>query len=137
MLEEHIAEILRGNAALSELLGNRSGAIDLVDVPMEIKAPYLVFNLGDGQRLGRPNLCSPGAIGLLSQQLLLMPWAPTAPLVKAINDAARTALLSASAAALAAWDIQSIQFVGYRQWAREPDTNLLTRGQLLTVQHNE
>lgn len=137
MIEESIAEILRGNSVLMTLLGQRSGAVDLVDVPMEIKAPYLVFNLFEGQRLGRPNLCSPSSIGLLSQQLLLAPWAPTAPMVKAINDAARTALLALSAQQMSVHNIQSIQFLGYRQWAREPDTNLLTRGQLLVVQHNE
>lgn len=137
MIEESIAETLRGNSALMALLGQRPGAVDLVDVPMEIKAPYLVFNLFEGQRMGRPNLCSPAAIGLLSQQLLLAPWAPTAPMVKAINDAARTALLGLSSQQLAALNIQSIQFLGYRQWAREPDTNLLTRGQLLMVQHTE
>ena len=137
MIEEQIKQFLCNDAPLMALLGARPGAVDLVDVAMETKPPYLVFNLQDGQRMGRPNLCNPAAIGLLSQQLLLMPWAPTAPMVKAINDAARAALLGIAAPALAALQIQSIQFVGYRQWAREPDTNLLTRGQVFTVQHIE
>lgn len=137
MIEEHIATLLRAHAPLMALLGGRPGAVDLVDVAQDTRPPYLVFNMGDAQRVGRGNLCSPAAVGLLTDQLIVMPWAPVAPMVKAINDAARTALLGVPAAALSALGIQSIQFVGYRAWAREPDTNLLTRGQVFTVQHTE
>ena len=136
MIEIAITTILRGHAPLMTLLGNRARAVDLVDVAQKVDAPYLVFNLGDGQRIGRGDLCDPTKLGLLSQQILLMPWAPTAGEVKAIGDAARAALLSGPRV-VGGVQIQSIQWTAYRPWAREPDTNLLTRGQVLTVQYIE
>ena len=136
MIELAILATLRADATLMALLGGRIGAVDLVDVAQDTNPPYITFTVGDGQRLGRGNLCAPGALGLLSEQILINPWAPTAPEVKAINDAARAALLSGLAGAVGV-DVQSIQWTAYRQWAREPGTNLLTRGQVFTVQHNE
>jgi len=137
MIEEAIKTTLRNNLALMTLLGvGRNGAVDLLDVAQDTRAPYLTFNMGDGQRMGRGNLCNTGELGLLAQQILIMPWAETAPEVKAINDAARAALL-ASLASTAGASVQSIQWTGYRPWAREPGTNLLTRGQVFTVQHIE
>lgn len=136
MIEEAITETLRGNLALMTLLGvGRNGAVDLVDVAQDTRPPYLTFNMGDGARVGLGNLCDPAALGLLTQQILVMPWAPTATEVKAINDAARAALLAGLKAADPT--IQTIQWTGYRPWAREPGTNLLTRGQVFTVQHTE
>lgn len=136
MIEVAITQLLRAHAPLMALLGGRPVAVDLVDVHQDVLPPYLVFNLAEGQRLGRPNLCDPSALGVLSQQILLMPWAPTALEVQAINAAARAALIGGPRVQ-AGVSIQSIQWTGYRQWAREPSTGLLTRGQVLTVQHTE
>lgn len=136
MIETAIITTLRADAALMALLGGRAGAVDLVDVAQDTNPPYLVFNMGDGQRVGRGNLCDPGSLGLLAEQILLMPWAATAGQVKAINDAARAALLAGLASASGV-NVQNIQWTGYRAWARETGTNLLTRGQVFTVQHTE
>lgn len=135
MIEQSIMTILRSSAPLMALLGvGRNTAVDLVDVEQDTRPPYLTFTMGDGQRVGRGRLCDPGALGLLSQQILLNPWAPTSAAVKAINDAARAALLAGLEAVPG---VQSVQWLAYRPWAREPGTNLLTRGQVFTVQHTE
>lgn len=136
MIEEAIAQLLRAHAPLMTLLTNRAGAVDLVDVHQTIDAPYLTFNLGDGAQMGSGNLCDPAALGKLSQQILLTPWAQTAPQVHAINEAARAALLGGSRV-VAGVQITAIVWTAYRPWARNPDTQLLTRGQVLTVQHTE
>ena len=136
MIELAILELLRAHAPLMTLLSARALAVDMVDVHQDVAPPYLVFNMGDGQRLGRGNLCDPADLGALSQQILLMPWARTAPEVQAINAAARAALLG-GARVVAGVSVQSIQWTAYRPWAREPSTELLTRGQVLTVQHTE
>jgi hypothetical protein len=75
-------------------------------------------------------------LGLLSEQLMLTPWASTVGEVSAIHAAARAALLG-GARTVGGAAIQSITWAGYRAWAREPETNLLTRGQVLTVLHTE
>lgn len=150
MIEQAVLTVLRAHEPLMELMGGDPRRIDLVDVAQGTEPPYLTFNFTEAARMGRANLCDPTELGLLTQTMLLTPWAPTAPLVKAINDAARTALIGGprmlSGAKIVNWHeyfvvpfvrVQSIQWSGYRQWAREPETNLLTRGQLLTVQHTE
>jgi hypothetical protein len=136
MIEQAILQLLRAHAPLMTLLGGRSVAVDLVDVHQDVNPPYLVFNMGDGQRMGRGNLCDPTSLGALSQQILLTPWAKTAPEVQAINAAASAALLGGRRL-VAGVQIQSIQWTAYRAWAREPATQLLTRGLVLTVQHDE
>lgn len=136
MIELAILELLRAHAPLLALLGGDPKRIDLVDIPQGTDPPYLTFNLTEGNRVGKGNLCNPAALGLLSQTLMLTPWAPTAPKVKAINDAAREALVGGPRSVAGAV-IQSISWAGYHQWAREPETNLLTRGQLLTIHHTE
>lgn len=136
MIEQAILELLRGHAPLLALLGNNPKRIDMVDVAQGTDVPYLTFTLMDGTRIGRGNLCDPVALGLLSESLMLTPWGRTAPEVKAINAAARAALVG-GARQVAGATIQAITWTAYRQWAREPETNLLTRGQVLTVQHTE
>lgn len=136
MIELAILSLLRAHAPLMTLLGGRVGAVDLVDVAQDVDPPYLAFNLGDGSQITRGNLCQSSQLGLLSQQILLMPWAATAGAVQAMNVAARTALVG-GARQVEGVQIQSIQFTAYRAWAREGNTNLLTRGQVLTVQHIE
>ena len=136
MIEQAITQLLRAHAPLMTLLTNRAQAVDLVDVHPDTAAPYLVFNLGDGAQVGRGNLCDPASLGLLTQQILITPWAKTAPEVKALNDAARAALLGGPRL-VAGVQIQTIVWTAYRPWAREPNTQLLTRGQVLTVHHTE
>lgn len=137
MIEQAVSQLLRAHAPLMTLLGNRANAVDLVDVHQDVADPYLVFNLGDASALNsRGNLCNPAALGPLSQQILLTPWAQTATQVQAINEAARDALLG-GARTVAGVAIIYIAWTAYRPWARNPDTQLLTRGQILTVQHTE
>lgn len=136
MIEQAITQLLRAHAPLMTLLASRAQAVDLVDVHQDVAAPYLVFNLGDGTRMGRGNLCEPAALGALEQQILITPWAATAPEVHALNEAARAALLG-GARTVAGVAIQSIRWTAYRPWARNPESQLLTRGQILTVQHTE
>ncbi len=88
MIEQAITQLLRAHAPLMTLLASRAQAVDLVDVHQDVAAPYLVFNLGDGTRMGRGNLCEPAALGALEQQILITPWAATAPEVHALNEAA-------------------------------------------------
>jgi hypothetical protein len=136
LIEQVVLEMLRAHAPLLALLGGDPSRIDLCDVAQGTAPPYLTFNFTEASRVGRGNLCDPAALGLLSQTLALQPWAPTAPLVKAINDAARAALVGGPRTVVGA-AVQSIAWAGYRQWAREPETNLLTRAQVLTVHHTE
>lgn len=136
MIELSIRSLMLAHAPLMSLLGNQSARVDLVDVPQGTLAPYLTFNLTDGTQAGRGNLCDPTSLGLLNQTLMLTPWAPTANQVHAINTAARAALLSGRQT-VGGVVIDSINFAGFRQWAREPETNLLTRGQVFTVHHTE
>ena len=136
MIELAIRSLLLAHAPLMALLGNQSARVDLVDVPQGTAAPYLTFNLTEASQAGRGNLCDPAALGMLNQTLMLTPWAPTANQVHAINTAARAALLGGRRT-VEGVAIDGISFAGFRQWAREPETNLLTRGQLLTVRHNE
>lgn len=136
MIEQTIRAILIAHAPLMALLSNREQNIDLVDVAQDVNAPYLTFNLTDGVAMGAGNLCNPVAKQLLSQTLLITPWAASAPAVQAMSDEARAALVG-GARTVGSYKIDSILFEGYRAWAREPQTNLLTRGLLLTVRHQE
>lgn len=136
MIELAILELLRAYAPLLALLGSGPKSIDLVDVAQGTDAPYLTFNFTEGSRIGKGNLCDPTAPCLMSQTLMLTPWAATAQKVQAINTAAMSALVGGPRV-VGGVAIQSITRAGYQQWAREPETNLLTRGQLLTVQHTE
>lgn len=136
MIEQAVLEILRAHAPLVALLGGDPKRIDLCDLAQGTAPPYLTFNLTDASRAGRGNLCNPAALGLLMQTLVLQPWAPTAPLVVAISTAARVALVGGPRSVAGA-AIQSIAWTAFKQWAREPETNLLTRAQVLTVHHTE
>jgi len=136
VIEQAILTMLRSDTALMALLGNDPARVDLVDVAQGTTPPYLTFTLASGARMGRGNLCDPTALGLLSQQLMVTPWAPTAPAVHAINVAARAALLC-GLQTVGTVRIDSITWQSYHTWAREPETNLLTRGQTFAVQHTE
>jgi hypothetical protein len=126
MLENDIKTALRAHPGLMALLGNQPGRVDLVDVAQGTAVPYLTFNVIKSEPLGRGNLCVSDQVGPLISEIFLTPWAPDAVTVDAINTQARAALAPLKA-----------RFVGFRQWAREPQTNLLTRGQVLAVQHTE
>jgi len=139
MIETVIRDILRAHAPLLALVGGVPGRIDLVDVAEEVaRPPYLTFNLTSGQQVGRGNLCSPASLGLLNSELLVTPWAGEAPDVMAVNTAARAALLAAQRHQVGGVVVvQSITFSRFGAWAREPETNLLTRGQIFVVSHTE
>jgi hypothetical protein len=136
VIEQAILEILRAHAPLLALMGGDPKRIDLCDVAQGTEPPYLTFNFAEASRAGRGSLCDPASLGLLMQALVLQPWAPTAPLVVAINTAARVALVGGPRSVASA-AIQSIGWAAFKQWAREPETNLLTRAQVLTVHHTE
>ena len=136
MIEIAVRALLLAHAPLMALLGNQSARVDLMDVPQGTVPPYLTFNLTDAAQVGQGRLCDPAALGLLSQTLMLTPWAATANEVHAIHAAARGALVGGRRT-VEGVAIDSIVFAGYRAWGREPQTNLLTRGQLLTVRHHE
>lgn len=136
MIELAIRSLLLAHAPLMALLGNEAGRVDLVDVAQGTPDPYLTYTLADAAPVGRGNLCQPTQLGLLSQTLMLTPWAKTANSVYAIHLAARVALLGGRRT-VAGVAIDCISFAGFRAWAREPQTNLLTRGQLFAVVHTE
>lgn len=136
MIEQAIRDLLISHAPLMALLSNQSKRVDLVDVAQDIKPPYLTFNLVEASAMGSGNLCDPAASRLLAQTLLITPWADEAPTVHAINSAAAAALIGGRRT-VGSYKIDSISFTGYRAWAREPQTNLLTRGLVLAVRHTE
>lgn len=136
MIEQAIKTLLVSDTALMALLGNDPARVDLLDLPQGTPYPSLTFTLAEGERAGAGSLCDPSAMGLLAQQLLVNVWAPTATLVHQINTAARAALLSGPQT-VGTVSIQSITWRSYQTWAREPETNLLTRGQVFTVHHTE
>lgn len=136
MIEVAIRSLLLAHVPLMALLSNQEHRVDLVDVAQDVDAPYLTFNFVEAAPLGAGNLCNPAASQLLNQTLLITPWAPLAPSVHAINQAARAALVGGRRL-VEACQIDSISFVGYRAWMREPQTNLLTRGLVLAVKHTE
>lgn len=139
MIETVIRDLLRGNAPLLALVGGVPGRIDLLDIAeQQAKPPYLTFNIPTTQQAGRGNLCDPSRLGLLQSELLITPWAETAPEVMAVHSAARAVLLGAQRLQAAGKEvIQSATFVRFGEWAREPETNLLTRGQIFLVTHPE
>lgn len=129
MLEQTLRDALHAHAPLMAVLGNNPQRLDLVDVAMGTPAPYLTFNLTETQRAaGRLGLCNPAALGLLRSVVLFTPWAGDIPAVHQINTLVRAALAASSIKA---------HFTGFGAWAREPETNLLTRGQLFAVEHTE
>jgi hypothetical protein len=137
MIESAIRSMLLAHAPLMALLGGQPGRVDLVDVAQTTAAPYLTYNILDGGIAGgRGSLCDPADLGLLTQNILLTPWAPTTGIVYSINQEARRALIGGRRT-VEGVQIDSIIFEGFRAWAREPETNLLTRGQLLRVVHTE
>ena len=129
MLETQLREALLAHAPLMAALGNRPGRVDLVDVAEGTPVPYVTFNVMSTERIGRPSLCNPASLGLLRSVVLFTPWAPDVITVHQLNSLIR--------AALAASKLQQLMFEGLTQWAREPETNLLTRGQRFAVQHTE
>lgn len=129
MLETQLREALLAHAPLMAALGNRPGRVDLVDVAEGTPPPYITFNLMSTERIGRANLCDPAALGLLRSVVLFTPWAGEAITVHQLNLLVRQAL--------AASGQPNIVFESLTQWAREPETNLLTRGQRFAVQHTE
>lgn len=137
MIEQAILNTLRAHAPLLALLGNDPKRIDLLDVAQGTPAPYLTFNLTDGVQAGRGNLCNPAVLGLLNEDLLITPWAQSAPEVQQIHTAARAALLAAQRRQGDGTLIQSVTFKRFGPWGREPETNLLTRGQFFVVSHTE
>jgi hypothetical protein len=137
MIETAIRDLLRSNAPLMALLSNSANRVDLLDVGQNTPAPYLTFNADSTVQAGRPNLCNPASLGLLRTELLITPWAKTAPEVAALNAAARAALVSAQPRTVAGVTMQSIAFSQFGPWAREPETNLLTRGQVFLIAHTE
>ena len=136
MIELAIRSLLLAHAPLMALLSNEERRVDLVDVAQDVEPPYLTFNFVEAAPMGSGNVCNPAASQLLSQHLLITPWAPLAPNVHAINQAARAALLGGRRM-VEGCQIDSISFLGLRGWQREPQTNLLTRGLVLAVKHNE
>lgn len=138
MIELAILTLLRGSAPLLALVGNEPKRIDLVDIAEGLAVPpYLTFNVESAVQAGRPNLCNPATLGLLNAEVLVTPWADTAPPVKAVHDAVRAALLAAQRVTVEGVQIQSTAFVRFGPWAREPETNLLTRGQVFLVSYTE
>lgn len=138
MIELAILTLLRGSAPLLALVGNEPKRIDLVDIAEGLAVPpYLTFNVTSAVPAGRPNLCNPAALGLLNAEVLVTPWADTVPPVKAMHDAVRAALLAAQRVAVDGVHIQSTAFLRFGPWAREPETNLLTRGQVFLVSYTE
>ncbi len=129
MLELAIRDALLAHDPLMQALGNNPQRIDLVDVAMGTPAPYVTFNLMETQRAaGRPGLCNPASLGLLRSVVMFTPWAGDATTVHQLNTLVREALTASSMRA---------HFTGLSAWAREPETNLLTRGQNFAVEHTE
>lgn len=126
MLVTDIRDVLLASSTLMAFLGSRTDAVDLVDVDMGVKAPYVTFNVMKTDPLRKGNLCDPTALGPQLSEVMFTPWAPSAAMVEQLNDAVRVAVLGS---------VLKPTFAGFRQWAREPDTNLLTRGQVFTIQH--
>ncbi len=137
MIEDAIKNLLRTDVVLLGLLGGDAQKCDLLTIPSGTNPPYLSFNVIKSVPAGRQNLCDPTAIGLMQTSLMLTPWAELATDVDAMHKAARSALLNCQRTSVFDTQIHSITFQGFEPWAMDEITQLLTRGQVFLVTHNE